>query len=190
MSKWKEQWARAKGLYGTMCGVLSDKTVPYNIQNIIAALFAAFLLVSAAFMKVSPVEYTDLQYVQTMRVPLFLLVIVLLAAALIAASVFFKAERVMPPAVVIATTLFGSCLQQGGDRNIFIGIGSAILVYLSCVWMFRRFDKPFSLLKMNNKAAVLTVTAMFLVFTVYLSVMAVCRYYSFTYNTFDFGIFA
>ena len=34
------------------------------------------------------------------------------------------------------------------------------------------------------------VAVLFFVFTVYMSLMGVCRYYSFTYDTFDFGIFA
>ncbi len=190
MTKVKETVQRGMQLYRGVCRKLGDKNTPYNIQNIIAAVFTALLAVSAIFMKVAPMSYTEIGYVEAINAPVFLVSVVLLAAVLVVASKLFKAERILPPALVIAATLFCSFLQKGGDRNIWIGMGSAVIVYLSCVWIFRRFDQPFSTLKISFTPAKIAVVVMFAVFTVYMSAMSVSRYYSFTYNTFDFGIFA
>ncbi len=186
----KAAWHHTVNGYSFVVGQLADRSKPWFIQNFITAFVAAFFLVSALFMKSAPMSYTELDYVTSINALMFFASIGGVALLLIAATWFLKAERVLPLALVISVTLFCSFLQKGGDRNIWIGMGAAVIIYLACVYIFKRFDAPFSMIKSNEIAAKLTVTLMFAAFVVYMSMMSVSRYYSYTYDTFDFGIFA
>ncbi len=173
-----------------VCRIFSNPEKVYYPPDLIAAFFAAFTFATALFVKNAPKSYTDLEYVKIIVVPTFLLAVVGLTAVLIVLGFFFKSERVLPPALVVGVTFFCCMLQRGGDRNIFIGIAAALICYLCCVWLFNRFKKPFSVLKIGYVPAFVMVAVLFIGFTTYMSVMSVSRFYSFTYNTFDFGIFA
>ncbi len=190
MNAVKEKWGQLCELYRKACRHLGDKDKPYCLPNLIAAFFASFCFVTAQFVRNAPTSYTEREYLNIIIVPMFLALIALVTMSLIVLSAFVRAERVLPVALVIGVTNFCCTLQKGGDRNIFIGVAAALLCYLTCVWIFKRFDRPFSLLKIGYAPAFSAVVGLFLLFTGYMSLMGVCRYYSFTYNTFDFGIFA
>ena len=183
-------YAKALAKYRVVCKAFANPTKPYYLPNIIAAFFAAFTLVTAVFVKGAPVSYHELGYVGIVMVPAFVFSVVSVTALLVTLGALFKAQKILPPALVIGVTFFCYTLQRGSERNIYLGLAAALLCYLTCVWIFNRFDKPFSLVKVGTPAAFATVVFLFAVFVLYMSVMGVCRYYSFTYNTFDFGIFA
>ncbi|MBR5134262.1 MAG: DUF2079 domain-containing protein, partial [Clostridia bacterium] len=69
-------------------------------------------------------------------------------------------------------------------------IGVAIMLFIACRWIFSRFETPFSKFKLNYGVVLFIVVVMFVYFVGYMSLMGICRYYSFTYDAFDFGIFA
>ena len=190
MNRLTAVFERVYGGYRACLKAMANPSKPYYVPNVIAAFMAAFFMISAMFMRFAPVSYTELQYVESIQALVFVGAILLMTAALMGLVFLLKAERVLPTALVVSVTLFCAFLQKGGDRNIWIGLGSAVVVYLTCIWIFRRFKAPFSKLKVNRTAAFSVVTALFVIFVGYMSLMGVSRFYSFTYDTFDFGIFA
>lgn len=190
MKKLQELSGTVMRRYRTTSAVLANKNSPWYIQNFIAAFVAAFFAITALFIKSAPMSYTDLSYVTSINVLVFGASVLSLTVVLVLACFLFKPIRVLPAAVIVSATLFCACLQKGGDRNVWIGTGAALIVYLSAVWVFNRFDTPFGGLKIGDRFVKVAVGVMFAVFVGYMSLMGVCRYYSFTYDTFDFGIFA
>ncbi len=186
----KTGWTWVKGFHRRNMKALADPKNPFYIPYILASYIAAFFMVSAMFMKFAPISYTELTYVERINLPVFFGAILVMGTLLFALSALIKARRVIPIALVISVTYFCMNLQKGGDRNVWIGIGAAVIIFLTCTWIFRRFDTPFWKLKFNHIAGRSVVAVMFLVFVGYMSLMGVCRFYSFTYDTFDFGIFA
>lgn len=170
---------------------LLDPSSPYYLQYMIATLVVAFLTISAIFMKFSDQSYKDLTFVSSMNTTMFVFFVVVLAVVLFTmTATVLTPKKLLPIATVLSVTLFCSFLQEGGGRNIWLGVGIAVICFLFCVWLYRTFDTPFSEFTIGYGFVKLTITVLFLFFTVYLSWMGICRFRSFTYDTFDFGIFA
>ncbi len=175
---------------GAFVASLRDKNSPFFLQYIIAALVISFLTVSAVFIGISDEAYTDTAFTLSVDLLTFAVCVVVLAAALCVSSVFLSPSTVLPTATVLSVTVFCVFLQMGYTRNIWLNVGIALMCLLFCVWIFRTFDAPFSEYNIGFGFARTVTIILFAVFTVYMSLMGICRFRSFTYDTFDFGIFA
>ncbi len=176
--------------YHAVAKRLSDRSKPYYILNFLAELIIGFFMASAVCMRMQDIAYTDNgAYVAEQSLAFFAMLVLAIAGMLFAATLFVTAERVLPAALVVSLLSFFLCLPKGGDRNIWLGVGMTLIALIACLWIFNRFPTAFSEFRMGFPVARIVVGVCFLVFVVYMSAMSVARYYSFTYNTFDFGIF-
>lgn len=173
---------------------LTNSQKPYYIQNLIAAFVIAFITVTSLFMITSHfsgqpkfMQYEG--YMEAMNVLIFLVSVLALTVVMVTALFMGGADRVLPLSLVVSVTLFCSCLQDGGNRNIWLAVGIGLASYLSCLWLFNRFESPFGKIRINDRFVKITVSVLFVLFVGALSFMSICRYRSFTYDTFDFGIF-
>ena len=170
---------------------VTDPQSPYFLQYIAATLVVAFLAISAVFTKFNEISYKSLEYVTEFKTNTFILLVAALALVLIVMQASVASpKKVLPIATVLSVTFFCYSLQDGGGRNVWLAVGIAVMCFLFCVWLFNTFDSPFSEFNIGYGFVKIAITVMFLIFTVYLSWMGVCRFRSFTYDTFDFGIFA
>ena len=190
MNALKERIEGAKTRYHAFAKRVSDRSKPYYILNFVAELIIAFFMATAVFMRMSDVRYTDnAMYIDGKSLAFLAVLVLAFAGLLFAATCFVAAERVLPMALVVSVVSFALCLPRGGDRDIWLGFGMALTALIACLWIFNRFSSPFSEYRMGFPLARVLVGVMFLAFVGYMSAMSVARYYSFTYNTFDFGIF-
>ncbi len=170
---------------------LTDKENPYNIQTLLASLVTAFFAVTAAYIAILDVPFSNMPaFVDSVNLLVFAGAVFGATAVLVLLCRFVGTQRVLPPVLLAAVTAFCVCLQETGDRDIWTCVGIALFLYLVCVWLWRRFDTPFSSLKCSFGFVRIAVFVLFCVFVVGLSYMGYARYYSFTYDAFDFGIFA
>ncbi len=170
---------------------LADKSNPYNIQNILAAVVADFFAVTSLCMATADAAFSNMPaFMNGLNLSLFAVLLVAVTLVLVLFTRLVGARRVLPPALLTAVTAFCVCLQEGGDRDVWTAVGMALFLYLVCTWLYTRFKKPFGAIKPGWWFVRIAVTAMFAVFVLWLSYMGYARFYSFTYNSFDFGIFA
>jgi len=186
----KERIERFEARYHSFAKRVSDRSKPYYILNFLAEFLIAFFMASAVCMRMQEARYADNQaYMEAQSPTFFVLLVMMFAATLFAATCFLTAERVLPTALVISMVSFFLCLPNGGDRNIWLGVGMTLMAFFACLWIFNRFSSPFSEYRVGFPLARALTAVAFVVFVVYMSAMSLARYYSFTYNTFDFGIF-
>ena len=185
---------RVRETYDRGVAALTDKSKPYYIQNLLAALIVSFFAVTALFMMTGyfsgqPAFTSYEAYIGALDTLMFLLAVAALTAVLILAMCLSGAEKILPMALVVSVTVFCSFLQNGTQRNIWLSVGIGLVCYLACLWIFNRFEAPFSSLKPGFGMVKIIVSVMFVLFVGALSFMSICRLRSFTYDTFDFGIF-
>lgn len=158
--------------------------------TVLASIFAAFFITTVIFIKTSTEDFTDLEFVKTMNVPVFAAIFAALTAVVLLGCVLLTAKRVLPAVLVASVTAFGFVIHPGGERNIFLGIGAAVMAIIVCQWIFNHYDRPFSGIKFGYKIGLAILVVLVAAHVVYMSIMGWARVRSFTYNTFDFGIFA
>ncbi|MBQ5590280.1 MAG: DUF2079 domain-containing protein [Clostridia bacterium] len=172
-------------------GVLDDSTKGYWFKNILASFIISFFAVSSLFMIFSEEKYFSAEYISSKNICFFAIDVVIFTAVLVILSTFaFSAKKVLSISLILSVTTFCLMLQKGAETNIWLNVGIAITCLVSCIWLFNRFQEPIFKKELSFKTVKIIVAVLFLIITGYMSLMGVCRYYSFTYDTFDFGIFA
>ncbi len=179
-----------KRVWSLVCGALGDKESRVYLPDMLAIAVTAFFAVCAGTMLFVPHRYTDDAFLAAVSPAWFAVSFLSGAVALFALCALFRSRRILPWAMAAATVAFCLSLPLGDEHKISLGCGIALVCFLVCRWLFHRFDRPFAVSHFTFKAAGWVTVALFLVFTVAMSLMGAARYYSFTYNTFDFGIFA
>lgn len=179
-----------KRVWSLVCGALGDKESRVYLPDMLAILVTAFFAVSAGAIFVIPHRYTDDAFLTAVSPLWFATALVCGGIVLFTLCFLFRSKRVLPWALTAATAAFCLALPQEGEHNIWLGCGIALMCFLVCRWLFHRFERPFSVPHFGYKAAWWITVALFFVFWAAMSLMGAARYYSFTYNTFDFGIFA
>ena len=191
MKKIKEFFTKTKDVKNSVIGVLADSTKAYCFRNILASFIISFFAISSLFMALSKDKYFTAEYIASKSIMFFCVDVFVFTAVLLILSTFaFSPKKVLSISLILSVTSFCLLLQKGAETNIWLNVGIATICLVSCIWLFNRFDEPIFEKQMGYKSVKIIVAVLFFVFTAYMSLMGVCRYYSFTYDTFDFGIFA
>ncbi|MBE6757879.1 MAG: DUF2079 domain-containing protein [Ruminococcaceae bacterium] len=178
------------GFVGRAANALGDRDSRVYFPDMLAIVVTAFFAVCAGTVFWIPHRYTDDAFLTAVSPLWFVAAFCGGAAVLFALCCLLRSERVLPWAMAAAMTAFGLSLPQEGEHNIWLGCGIALLCFVTCRWLFLRFDHPFARPHLTFKGVWWGATVLFLAFTAGMSLMGAARYYSFTYDTFDFGIFA
>lgn len=181
---------RVLGLARGVTAALGNTEGRFYLPDMLAIVITAFFAVSAGTAACIPHDYTEEAFLSAIAPVWFLTAFLGSAAVLFVLCFLFRSRRVLPWAMVAATAAFCLVLPQGSAHNIWLGCGMAVVCLLVCRFLFRRFDHPFSLSRFTFQTAWWITVALFLVFATVMALTGVVRYYSFTYNAFDFGIFA
>ncbi len=181
---------RVLGFVRNAVGAMGDKESRVYLPDILAMAVTAFFAVCAATIFWVPHRYDNDAFLVAVSPVWFLAAFAGSAALLFVLCALWRAKRVLPWALTAATAAFCCALPQGGEHNIWLGCGIAVICLLVCRFLFRRFERPFFLPKFTFKAVYWITAALFLVFTATMSLTGAARYYGFTYDAFDFGIFA
>lgn len=181
---------RLSGFVHEAVGAMGDKGSRVYLPDMLAILVTAFFGVCAGTVFLIPHRYTDEAFLAAVSPAWFISAFLCSAVTLFMLCWLLRSKRVLPWAMTVAVTAFGFALPQEGEHNIWLGCGIALVCFVACRWLFSRFEHPFIGLHLTFKTVWWLVAVLFLVFTAAMSLMGAARYYSFTYDTFDFGIFA
>jgi len=191
MKKIKEFLSKTKNTTNSVIGVLADSTKSYCFKNILASFIISFFAISSLFMVLSKDKYFTAEYITSKSILFFVIdVLVFMAVLFILSNFAFKPKKVLSVSLVLSVTSFCLLLQKGAETNIWLNVGIATICLISCIWLFGRFKEPIFEKEFGFNTVKIIVAVLFFVFAGYMSLMGICRYYSFTYDTFDFGIFA
>lgn len=179
-----------KRVWNLVCGALGDKESRVYLPDLLAMVVTAFFAVTAGTIWAIPHRYTDEAFLAAASPLWFAALLFLSVAVLFTLCWLFRSKRVLPWAMAAATTAFCMALPIRDEHNIWLACGIAIVCFLVCRWLFHRFDRPFDVPHFSFRAAGWVTLVLFLVFSAVMSLTGVARYYSFSYDTFDFGIFA
>ena len=191
MKNLKDFLSKTKNATNSVIGVLADSTKSYCFKNILASFIISFFAITSLFMALSKDKYFTAEYITTKSMLFFFIDILIFMAVLLILSTFaFEPKKVLSISLVLSITSFCLLLQKGAETNIWLNVGIGVICLVSCTWLFNRFKEPIFEKEFGFKTVKIIVAILFFAFAGYMSLMGVCRYYSFTYDTFDFGIFA
>lgn len=179
-----------QSVFGRVHGALCERESGWYFPDLFAALFAAFFTVAAVTMQAIPYEHTAAEFLPAVPLLWFSVAVVGVTVLLAVLQRLLGAARVLPWALTLSVTAFCLCLPFKSVLNVWLACGMALLCWIVCRWMYTRYDTPFSGIKFTYKVTWIITAVLFLLFTVIMSLMGVVRYYAFSYDTFDFGIFA
>ena len=189
--KIKEFFSKIKNTANSVIGVLADDSKSYCFKNILASFIISFFAITSLFMVLSEDKYFTAEYITSKNILFFIVdVLVFMAVLLILSTFAFNPKKVLSVSLVLSVTSFCLLLQKGAESNIWLNVGIATICLISCIWLFGRFREPIFEKEFGFNTVKIIVAVLFFVFAGYMSLMGICRYYSFTYDTFDFGIFA
>ncbi len=169
---------------------LGNKESRFYLPDLLAVVITAFLAVCAGTVFVIPHRYDSDAFLAAVSPLGFLSAFAGAVVVLFLLCCLLRSRRVLPWGMAAATAALALALPKDGEHNIWLGCGVALLCFIVCRWLYYRFDRPFVFPRFSFKTAGWITVALFAVFAVSMSLMGAARYYSFTYNTFDFGIFA
>ncbi|MEE1281013.1 MAG: DUF2079 domain-containing protein [Acutalibacteraceae bacterium] len=171
------------------------KLVP--LDYIFAAFCTGFCLSSFITLITTEGKYTELAYVTNVNLELTLFTAVFVAAALIFVCFFIKNKTVIPVALLISSTLFGSTLAYKGcsvnnasTENIYMNIGIAFVMFLVIGWICKDNKIELDTIKLPKNSSFAMAGIGIIVFTILVSIASIARYNAYMAQNFDFGIFA
>ena len=180
--------------FGTFVDNINTSLKKFNLSiDRIAAALLTSLMVSYVYQLLKNGGFGSLQeYVNSISIPVFVLIGVLACAALIAMTVMLKLKSVIPWTLMIFTAGVSIlvAVNYSGENAAYFALGIGMIDFLVVMWEVRDDKLGLSGVSISRRVALIAAGVLFLAATVVFGYFTSLKYSSYTNYTFDFGIFA